>query len=277
MYIDKQALRENLIKVSSRSGLYLGAIRLDYLQQFYNGWMYFEPEKMQMWNPDYDMQKWVFMKESAAIAHSASLNAWSLLRRCYGNGQAAIDQFRALLDEIPFSCGKKLDDTVGCQIYEIYSRYHWDDDASPVDGRAIRLYYTITQNYESMIPVVERFISGTHPEIWVYLHYERYFMQARFLYYSTEKGWVENTDLYSSINYYEDLLAFHAYAALIQQENHSNHIITVHSKDGIITIDIQELEDDWNNIINYDADISICDRAPFSKTYTQWKNTVING
>ena len=278
MNIDREALKENLIKVSERPALYIGESRLDYLERFYYGWGHLDTEKIYPWNADFDIQRWLFINESASIAHAATINGWLLLKRCYGNRQYALNQFRRLLDEIPFSaCDEyELKDTVACQIYQIYAHYHWNSGNYPVDAGIKGIIGKEEKDYESIIPLVSRMISEKYNKLWVYLHYEHYFLQVRFLYFSEESGWVDNAELIYKANYYYDLLILHGYASIIQNERHKNHIITIYSEKGKINMAEKETDDDWHSIFNADADISTCDKSPFIKTYTEWKSSIIN-
>lgn len=237
---------------------------------------------------DYDMKKWLFDKESASIAHASSINGWSLFERCYGISEKAIHTFREMLDDIPYSHSSDyhLEDTVAWHIYQIYMLYHWGNNNCERDNFCAAVssnYYPVSQSirdivkevhpsYESLIPFVERMITSPHDELWIYIHYERYFQQVRFLCHTDSRGWIDNVDLTDYENYYNNLVVLHAYCALVQKEEHKNHIVTLHIKHATVKIDIHEVEDVWYRIFNEDEDISASNLNPFSASYTEWKN-----
>lgn len=295
MYSDKHSLKIALLKLAERPGIFIGKNRFDYLQVFYSGWDYpnwDNPSNDKFsWMSDYDIQRWLFLRESASIAHAATVTGWSLLQRCYGNRQLALNHFKTMLEEIELSDGKeyRLDDTVAWHIYQIYSLYHWNsgDRGRTFNAEVSSEYYPASDNirkiigkvqnsYDSIIPHVTRMIMEPYNDLWVYLHYERYFLQVRFLYHSKDRGWVDNTSLTAQEDYYRDLTILHAYVSLLQKEEHPNHNITLHSHNGMTEIEVSEIKDVWYDILNEDFDISASDDAPLCKSYYEWKKSVGN-
>jgi len=295
MNIDKQLLKETLIKLTKYPTMYIGKNRFDYIQHFYQGWHMFHSALIYNWMSSYDIQKWLFLKESVSI-QTTSLNGWILMQRCYGNRQEAIDQFREMVEQIDLSNGDEyhVADTVAWHIYQIYSVCKWNRDRTdwaksigfmynseasayyyPLNDRIKSIIGVIEHTYDSILPLVARMINEPFSELWLYLHYERYFLCARFLYRSTGGAWNESTVLSCQADYYNDLVILHAYAALVREEQHSNHIITLHYNNGTIAIDSVKTTDDWCDIFNNDADVSVCNINPFSKSYLEWKKSKI--
>lgn len=239
---------------------------------------------MFQWYCDYDMQKWLFMQESASIAHAASINGWSLFKRCYGIDQNAVEMFQKMVEQIPYTSVLEADwgDTVASHIYQIYSLYHWKSSTKGEFKTKISEYYhPVNQSirdiigevdvaYESIVPLVKRMILELTEDIRIYIHYESYFLQVRFLYYSQNK-WIENIALRDGQQYYYNLIILHAYCALVQKKEHKNHTVTLTIKQGNIESEVHEVEDIWYNIFNKDQDISSCNLNPFQSSYMEWR------
>lgn len=284
----REEFKRKMTQFAKRPGMYVGKNRLDYIQCFCNGWFYAMPDMFQ-WYSDYDMQRWLFMQESVSIAHAASINGWSLFERCYGIGQNAVEMFQEMIKHIPYSSVLEADwgDTVSSHINQIYSLYHWKSSRCSDCKTAISKYYhpvhqsirdiigEVTSNYESIIPFVRRMIPEPTDEFQIYIHYERYFLQVRFLYYSPTHGWIENTSLRDGKQYYFDLVILHAYCALVQKEEHKNHIIMLNIRQGNIETEVNEVDDIWYRIFNKNEDISSCNLNPFQNSYMVWRETVI--
>jgi hypothetical protein len=132
---------------------------------------------------------------------------------------------------------------------------------------------SLSTEYESLLQFATRIISEPYEDLWLYVHYERYFLQVRFLYYSEANGWVDSTSL-SGDAYYQDLIMLHACAALMQKDEHQSSIITIHSTQGSVTYSFNEADDKWNDVYNLSDDISLSDRDSFCKTYNEWKNKI---
>jgi len=250
---------------------------------------------MYNWACNYDIQRWVFLKESISL-NSISHRWRILLQRCYGNRQEAFNQFQVLLEEIPFSNGNEfsLIDTVSCHIKQIYHLYKYEceydfdqrysavpnskvsSDYYPVNETIRNIIVKIRHGYENIVPFIIQMINEPYDDLRIYLHYECYFLCVRFLYHTEKDGWVDSTTLMHQHDYYNSLVILHAYASLIQREEHSNHIITLCHTSGVTTIDIVEIEDVWRGIINNDIDISESDKNPFCKSYLEWKNSTIS-
>jgi hypothetical protein len=291
--MDKQSLKEALIKLAQRPGLFIGTNRFDYMQLFYYGWDAFSQIHVYRWMSDYDIQRWLFLKESVSIYRAASIDGWTLMQRCYGNRQEAIDQFKSMLDEIELSSRDEYNfmDTVSRHIRQVYLLYKWgniDRQEAEFNSKVSADYYpvndmirdaigNVSHSYESIIPIIARMISEQYSDLWIYLHYERYFLCIKFLYHSEKEGWVENIALAHQQDYYRNLVVLHAYASLIQNEEHQNHILTLRHNDGAVTIDCEETIDEWYGIFNNDIDISDCDKNPFNKSYAEWKRKILSG
>jgi len=296
MLADKYSIKEILMLLANRPGMYVGKNRFDYILCFIDGAtigpQLFFPQSQNVykyynWQFDYDVQKWLFLNESASLNRAVTLHGWSLMQRCYGNRQKTFEQFKRMLDEIPFSNGEKYDlaDTVSWYINQIYSIYKYDnihDILPPSHNKVSSSYYPVSStikdiigevqyNYESIISLVERMFNVPCKNLQIYLHYERYFLCVRFLFCSEKGEWIENTALTHLDNYYNNLVILHSYSLLIQKEEHSNHIITISSIDGKIKVNCEEIEDIWYGIINNDIDISMCDKNPFCRSYSKWK------
>ena len=93
--------RTLLQEIMKRPGMYFGEPRLDYLRIFYTG--YVMGASLYDWDENYDMQQWLFTQESISIQYSCSISSWSLFNMYYGIDIPALEQFKKLIHEIPFS------------------------------------------------------------------------------------------------------------------------------------------------------------------------------
>jgi len=292
MSTSKEAFIKGLRQMAERPFMYVDRGRLDYLIKFIDGasWGFgsflHEPTSNDTyvnryhWEFNYDVQKWLLLRESSSIK-SLTLNAWLLMQRCYGVKKLALEQFRIMLEEIDFSsCDEySLDDTVALHIYQIYRLYKYefiDDCHGSFNPKVSAAYYPVSDkiksiigeikySYESIIPNIDRMINESYDDLLVYLHYEKFFMCVKFLYHTGKNGWVEFTNLSSQQDYYRDLIILHAYARLIQKEEHPNHIITIRKINDEIAVDSEEMEkisdeeDKYGIYGNY-----------FSESYSRW-------
>jgi hypothetical protein len=295
MYIDKQTLKAFLAKISQWPGMYIGENRFDYLRHFVGGAFYSplwfsevkgetSPITIFDWQCDYDMQRWLFLKESISIAHSASINGWTIFQLCFGNGRKAIEQFQVMIKEILFSSGDKYErgDTVSSHIWQVYRHYKY----SGISSKAVKSYYIdaesedyypvseaikntigeVSYNYESIIPFITRMIKESFSDLRVYLHYGAYFLCVKFMYKSKENVWVENVALANQPDFYYDLVILHAYASIVQQEEHDCHIMYLQHKDDVTTV---------NNIIKSPASAIVhAEESPICQPYEEWKKTI---
>lgn len=270
-----------LKNLAVRPGMFVGANRLDYIERFLNGFLFYKREILKeesCWNSNYEMQRWLFYKESVSIAHGNVINGWSLMARCYGQEKRACEQFRAFMEETPYPADKgKSVPTVAEHIYRIYSYYFWEEKEIVSDvflQEAINIIGTVNNSYESIIPFVKQMIPESYEDLLIYVHYETYFLQIRFLYYNQAKGWVDNTALVNQEHYYRDLIILHAYVLLVQKEEHPSHIVTIHSKQNEIVIETMEVADHWNAVLNHGADKRLCSQNPMSLSFFQWRNNI---
>lgn len=289
--------QEILFAVLERPGLYVGKNRLDYVGNFFSGFAFhagLSPDNKLETNFNYPMQKWLFYKESVSIAHSASINGWSVLSRCYGNNNDGCNKLKEFLQDLwlenTFSNLENIEvyDTVGCQIFQIYANYHWKNPSSkeffssmiskdyyPVSEKIKNWIGEIEYSYESLIPLIRKLVDESFDKLKIYLHYESYFLQVRFLYYSEDKGWVDNVELIDKYDYYLHLTILHAYAAIIQKKEHPNHIITIELENNEISINYKDMEDYWHKIFNENLDKNYASKEPMAKLYNEWKANVV--
>lgn len=130
-------------------------------------------------------------------------------------------------------------------------------------------------SYDSIVHLIKRIIPQPVEKIYVYLHYEQYFLQVRFLYYSKSLGWLDNDTLVDQKNYYLHLTIIHAYVSLIQKEEHPNHVITIYSEKDKNEIEFEETIDYWHDIYNAGLDIDFSNKAPMAQSYSNWKERII--
>jgi len=280
----KELLREALINVAKRPSLYVGTERLDYLEKFFTGWRLVATPYP--WADDNEIQEWIFLKESVSIARAASLHGRSLISLCYGNRAEAITQFRTMLEEVKFRCYDDMngEHTVSTQIYGVKSLFEsifeGEDYFFPHTGKSLealkldanKLVGEVKKTYESIIPIISRIVNEPHDDLWVYVHYETYFLSVRFL-YRTDKGeWKENTTLFDSKNYFSNLLILHAYVAFVQKKEHENHVVTLRHYKGFTTVDYKEVVGvgvTWHEIS------SARHKKTFCKLYEKWKEEIM--
>jgi len=195
-----------------------------------------------------------------------------------------------MLDEIEFSDGKEYNllDTVtwhACKIYALYKYGNDREEAFPLppNSKVSADYYPVSEkirscmgevryDYASIVPIITRIINEPFDDLLIYLHYERYFMCVKFLYHTQKEGWLEYTNLNQQQDYYSNLVILHAYASIIQKEEHKNYIITIHKTDNEIIIDSLEVENIGDAIISNHAgnDISMVDNNSFAESYARW-------
>jgi len=280
----KESLRSALLKLTERPGLFVGINRLDYLENFYAGWSLVTP--IYPWNSDYEIQKWIFLKESVSIANAATIHGRSLIFRCYGNRMDAINKFKELLEDVEFNSydDKKDVSNVSVQIFGLRSFFEsiieedgyicpfatWASVA--LKQAANELVVKVQNTYESIIPIISRIISEPHDDLWVYLHYERYYLSVRFLYHTTNGEWRENTSLIDEENYFQNLLILHAYVAFVRKQEHEHHIITLHYTKGISTVSCKELAD----IVGHDVSNNHVNDIPLCNSYADWKEPLMS-
>jgi len=286
MSTDRQTFGEAVIQMAHRPTMYIGEYRFDYWIQFLMGYRA-HAYKVAPWKYDYDMQRWLFLKESVSI-RSSYFNGWVLFQCCYGNGKEALDQFKAMVEEVEFSYDERYD-TVYWHINQICHFYEFGPDLEAIEyyNKMGSDYYPasntikdiigeIKHDYKSLIPLITRMIDEPFDDLRIYLHYERYFLCVKFLYYTKDKGWVDNTSLTDQPGYYHSLVILHAYASLIQKKEHPNHIISMRHKNKSTTINYKKRTDVWYEILNKGLDISACDKNPFSKSYANWSHAPLS-
>ena len=294
MSTPKQSFKEGLRLIARRPGMYVGGNRLDYFIRFFEGarlgftLFLHEPTNntrfcMYNWEFNYDIQKWLLLNESVSIQHAASLNAWQLMQRYYGVKQLGLEKLRVIVEEIEFSDGSEysLEDTVSKHIYQIYRQYKYEiaydfresynpkvsADYYPVSDKIKSIIGEVKCDYESLIPIITRMINEPYDDLLVYLHYDYYFMCVRFLYRTGKGDWVEFTNLSNQQDYYSNLVILHAYAALIQKEEHKNHIITIRKTNDEVIIESEEAGEMWSEI---DGDVCVVDENSFAASYSRW-------
>lgn len=280
---NQSAEYEMIKNIATRPGMFVGDNRLDYIEIYLNGFYAYKKSilKDKLHLPiDYELEKWLFFKESVIIAHAATLNGWSLMMRCYGYEKKACEQFRVFLEETAFIHYNKSNElTVAQQIFEIYSYFHWnkeiDKDFYPLIQEIRNMIGKSKYSYEKIVSFVSKIISEPHDDLWIYLHYENYFQQVRFLYHTESKGWIDNTDLVSCKKYYQNLIILHAYVTLVQKEKHSNHVITIHCKNNKIFVDTMEIVDYWNEVFNHGADKSMRNENPLNYLFSKWAGNIV--
>jgi len=291
----KQSFKEVLTLFAKRPHMYVGKNRLDYLFCFLQGAftspLMFIPNNPSdivsyySWFSSYDMQKWLLLRESVSIKFNEAIDGWSLMQSCYGVGQLALEKFRIMLDEIDYSDYSKLsrDDTVVCHIYQVYALYKYGKsnglpspnmevsaDYYPVSDEIKNIIGKIKYDYSSIIPIVTRMIMEPHDDLLIYLHYERYFMCIKFLYRNAKGDWIEYICLSPQQDNYGDLVILHAYASLIQKEDHKSHIVTVCKSNSEINVNITETGGIENTVFNTEKKISIIDESSFVGSYNKW-------
>jgi len=274
-------LKEEFKKVLKCPELYTGKNRFDYLIIFLRA--YFDCN----WNSDYDIQKWLLINESIILPHSVTLTGWVLLQMYFGNRDVAIEKFRKSVDDISFTSNEIDVYIPSLLIYDIYSYYKYPTlrknkgfiyEKSIFNLRAVEIinnYKGFKKSYENIIQIVERMIKDNYDDLHIFIHYQTYFFQIRFIYLKEGKEWVDVVDLKNQDNYYFDLIILHAYAELLQKENHKSNIVSIHLKNNEIKINIKKTKDIWRDIFNNDSDISFADKNTLNMQYLNWKNEIL--
>ena len=278
-----------------RPGMYVGANRLDYMLCFLSG---FEISKVIIPNDNAlldlgsGLERWLLLKESVSI-YSGNVGPQSLMERCYGNGKYACDKLKNYFEESRHNSNENVvEDSVSMHIRLICDEYQ----CAGIDSlRSILLsyskcnnksYYPLSQKikdkigeveftYDNIANQVKKMIVDDYDDLWIYLHYEPYFIQIRFLYQKPSKQWVENTSFVSSEDGYDNLVVLHAFAALAQKEEHKNHILTIHCVEKEVNIKVNEITDYSDVVFNRENKTAEMDVEPMYKLYEQWKKEII--
>jgi len=86
------------------------------------------------------------------------------------------------------------------------------------------------------------------------------------MYKSDENVWIENVALAKQPDLYYDLVILHAYASIVQQKEHDCHIIHLHHKDGVTTV---------NNVIESPGSAIVhAEVSPICQPYEEWKKMI---
>jgi len=276
----KESLRDFLITLTKRPGAFVGTARLDYIMKFSSGCGVATPEYP--WAFDHEVQEWIFLKDSVAIANAASLNAESLLYRCYGNGIEAIDMYRTILGEVEFGIRDIYSGKAVSQIYAIKNHFKHIHDGFGADNfpsgisdeqkqAATELAGDLQPSYENIIPIIGRMIKDPYDDLLVHIYNEKYFQTVRFLFRTNDGEWKSNIALLSRENYYQNLLTLHAYVSFTLKKEHTNHIITLRHENGSITADYKEVHhevpDDYGNFHKM---------RPLREMYEEWEASVLS-
>lgn len=274
-------LKEEFKKVLKRPALFTGKNRFDYLIIFLRA--YFDRN----WNSNYDIQKWLLINESIILPHAVTLTGWELFQMYFGNRDVAIGKFRQCVEDITFTSNEIDIDIPSLLIYDIYSYYKYPTlrknkgfiyEESKFNSRAIEIiniYKGFKKSYKNIIQIVKRMIKDNFDDLHIYIHYQAYFFQIRFIYCKEGKEWVDVVDLKNEDDYYFNLIVLHAYAELLQKENHKSNIVSIHLKNNEIKINIKKTKDIWWDIFNNDSDISFADKNTLNMQYLNWKNKIL--
>ncbi len=276
-------LRDEFKLVLKRPALFTGKDRFDYLDIFLRA--YYDCSK---WNSDYDIQKWLLINESIILPHAITLTGWQLVPIYYGNKNAAIDSFGRLVDEIAFSTNEFNEELPALVVYDIYKYCKYPtlrtnrffiDEKSDLNSRIPEIkniFSEMKKSYENIIPIAKRMINDTYEDLYIYIRYQAYFFQIRFVYLKEGK-WIDLDDLKNLDDYYFNLVVLHAYAELLQKENHKSHIISIHTNNDETKIAVKKTKDVWYDIYNNDLDISFADKKTLYSQYNNWKNEIVEG
>lgn len=201
LVLNEKALYQEIMKCPV---LYLGTLRLDYLHQFMSGFYMHRtmnelanvPVKQleRGWDADYEMQRWIFLQNAAALCPGVSLNGWTLFYRCYGVKEEAMSRFSQFLHaDLPAPPAEKSLDpfhpqnTMG-DIWESVRQLENDDDDS--HGEQVK----------ALVRQLIRETGAVCDEIRLYVRRDHYFRQVRFVYH-TPQGWREDNDLRDEAHY----------------------------------------------------------------------------
>ncbi|MDR1704279.1 MAG: hypothetical protein LBS19_06295 [Clostridiales bacterium] len=274
--MSSKEFREELLKLPDHPDVAASG-RFDRLKRLFFNKDYWAGKERYHWNFDLDMQRRLLIAESASIAQGASSGGWELHQRCYGNGGEALKQYKMSIERfVPFSDFKYyfLEDTIAIQVYHRYHFLLYGHSPSQPTQKIQELITAQGMSYIGILGIIDYMMYRSYGEVWVYIHYESYFLQVRFLYRDKNNEWCDSADSIHMDNY-EDTVVLHTYATLVHKHEWKSEIVTVHSKNGIISVTTQDTDDIWKDIIDNGKDISACDEDPFCKSYKRWKEKVL--
>lgn len=290
---------------------FVGTARLDYLFHFLSGLEAAAPNGAHPFaeNQFLLMEKYLLCKEGASFR--GSLNAHTLFMRCYGVHSNACAQYynfltlcsqSAIQPELPFiypqnlrpdmlsGPGAQLSPSIA-SLAERFSNAKEKAKASffPAAKATFVPYLSpglfaalgkVEAGYAGILPIVKALLpAGTRPEeLWLYLHYERFFLQLRFLYRETGV-FTDGQTLFPPTaegQGISTLTLLHGLAwAAGEQENYPRTVV-LKEKGGAVTQSITPMPAVWDDIIGGKKDISFGSKHAFAAIYEQWKKRVLH-
>lgn len=197
-----------------RPGMYVGKVRLDYVEHLFTGYYlasrrYLGQNDKVDFLPSMELQYWLLHTQSAAI--DGSISGTSLFYRCFGSRKMAFDYYKIFLDaDIP--------DNPECVYSEIlnYTYSHNIVDYSYFEEGLLKEelppdYYQ--KSAQTVIDIIKEMINNaglTYDELKVYIRKERLFNQVRFMFYGSE-GWKDDSVIIANSENHERLVAMHAH------------------------------------------------------------------
>lgn len=223
--------RTLLQEIMKRPGMYFGEPRLDYLRIFYTG--YVMGASLYDWDENYDMQQWLFTQESISIQYSCSISSWSLFNMYYGIDIPALEQFKKLIHEIPFSVRDDNHIPIADRIFSIYLKEKENEYGISQDialQRRYIVYQTTVSRIEDMINTEE------YDNLLIYIYRDIYFMQLRFFYRNKQGEWIDGIN--KQVTEENKLIYLHALVNTIKDDS----ISTIQKSNGVMHVTEEALK-----------------------------------
>lgn len=252
--------------VAKRPGIFVGAVRLDYVQHFISGFS-FGNEKFEngeyFWLLAYEMEYWLMQNQSISIRHAASITGWELFFACFGVRAKAMQQFSAFLHSQvpPPGVEGPRSGVTASKIFAKYAKWHYDEKRP------------IQECQKTVIDCIEDMVSNAeieYDELLIYVRRKRLFAQVRFVMH-TLNGWVEDTAILGRPENYGKLINLHAYIDCLDDEQLkrlTDH--NLHKKRYASVFIDEETENDAFSF----GDQEVRDEESFYHHFEEWKLNV---
>lgn len=277
----KDNLEENrqLLKlILKRPKMFVGENRLDYIKMFYDGYQY---GKKSIWDFDYDLQNWIFRKESVII-RSFNINIWTLFYRYYGIAEEAISKILEFIENT--SLTSKIQ-TEYKNLKTIYSKVYKEEiilekQQKEKKGFIKEKGFTKKKQYQLFISFLQKLIKEEYQKLFIYLYSEDLIMQIRFCYQTKENKWVDSSSLQNNTELEEKLIQLYGlFSYLTGGKDYKNYlfrIITLKVINGQIIKEVEKCKK-YNNNTNYlfqPKEYKKMKSKSLQKQYDNWKEKI---
>lgn len=256
-----------------RPGMYVGTNRMDYIKIFFDGW---RTNQKSMWNIEYDLQKWLFIRES--ISYTGNINAISLFFEYFGLKDDAIQKFREFMEETEVTSCMSLV-SLASITDQLSSLSSFSKDVPKKDfGLDQYLDYknksgNIAQKKEKeILRQIKRLLPKEEKRIRIYINCRSVFLQVRF-FFEQDGSWIDGTTLQDEHDYLKKLIVLHSYIHKAYKML-ENCVITLIYDNDKITTEITPYET-WELDFTYEQLLK--ENLLMNRQFEQWKGFIVPG